>query len=197
MRGEGAPACTRPCLRRITPACAGRSKPKSRRQSFEGDHPRVCGEKKVIVCNAVVPAGSPPRVRGEVIPCFTVWGARRITPACAGRRGPQASCAAVPQDHPRVCGEKVLLVSKSGSMGGSPPRVRGEGGNTEDLHVRNGITPACAGRNLLWQSHASPETDHPRVCGEKPPSNTGRRRNPGSPPRVRGEGDRLTHLCTT
>ena len=50
----------------ITPACAGKSKPRfSTRERWE-DHPRVCGEKSMI--SQVTPSGtgSPPRVRGKV-----------------------------------------------------------------------------------------------------------------------------------
>ena len=51
----------------ITPACAGKSKPRfSTRERWE-DHPRVCGEKGSVCPCRYSRAGSPPRVRGKGI----------------------------------------------------------------------------------------------------------------------------------
>ena len=71
------------------------------------------------------------------------------------------------EDHPRVCGEKLLLNVIPNSIKGSPPRVRGKG--TEEIVVVQitGITPACAGKRPTQQRKQSSGRDHPRVCGEK------------------------------
>ena len=92
--------------RRITPACAGKSVSARRIcRSFQ-DHPRVCGEKRGDYVNRFSLRGSPPRVRGKVslVPWKTPFV--RITPACAGKRPRRQSPPSVPEDHPRVCGEK-------------------------------------------------------------------------------------------
>ena len=33
------------------------------------------------------------------------------------------------EDHPRVCGEKIMMGRGNGKNGGSPPRVRGKAGS--------------------------------------------------------------------
>ena len=70
----------------ITPACAGKRLQKRNLAQINGDHPRVCGEKRAEVANDII--------------------AIRITPACAGK----SRCARAHRrrwwDHPRVCGEK-------------------------------------------------------------------------------------------
>ena len=51
---------------RITPACAGKSRPSGKIAQLHKDHPRVCGEKHEITPFLTIPKGSPPRVRGKV-----------------------------------------------------------------------------------------------------------------------------------
>ena len=90
---------------------------------------------------------------------------------------------------------------------GSPPRVRGK---VDDLRLgggKVGITPACAGKRLIFRGGAYPlritpacagkrvyflsrsdcVQDHPRVCGEKISAMDGGNGEVGSPPRVRGK----------
>ena len=70
---------------------------------------------------------------------------------------------------------------------GSPPRMRGKGGQERKSCRRSRITPACAGKRL-WQTLAvTASWDHPRVCGEKPFSQLESTVPPGSPPRMRGK----------
>ena len=93
---------------RITPAYAGKSATTTWARTVGGDHPRVCGEKARAAAWACVTYGSPPRVRGkDAAPAFAV-AAGRITPACAGKRGPARVWRDSFRDHPRVCGEKTL-----------------------------------------------------------------------------------------
>ena len=126
VRGEGKSRSRKAKRTRITPACAGRSLPRSHRRALPRDHPRVCGEKFEIKVHSSRRTGSPPRVRGEGLRPELVVKEDRITPACAGRRIWQKSTSLSRTDHPRVCGEK-----SNGRRGprpslGSPPRVRGE-----------------------------------------------------------------------
>ena len=149
MRGKGADLASVTAATRITPACAGKSRAISAFPSAIQDHPRVCGEKFVEVAKIFHDLGSPPRVRGKVLHlCFRV-ALKGITPACAGKSGWHSCCPGCNRDHPRVCGEKVLLIIGISKARGSPPRVRGKvserlmGGN----YAR--ITPACAGKRFL------------------------------------------------
>ena len=112
------------------------------------DHPRVCGEKTRAVALSLASVGSPPRVRGKVVmteDTVTYYG---ITPACAGKSPTAASACPPVQDHPRVCGEKCLVVALGLGGPGSPPRVRGKEAVCPAYFVPIGITPACAGKRL-------------------------------------------------
>ena len=92
---------------RITPAYAGKSVPDSVIVNFVKDHPRLCGEKKVIRQCCYHGGGSPPPMRGKDHPQTGSRTCRRITPAYAGKR-PRGG--GTPPDPP-----------------GSPPPMRGKG----------------------------------------------------------------------
>ena len=152
---------------RITPACAGKSASTSSTRTLSEDHPRVCGEKwkfgrRVVqhpedhprVCGektlrltvAYRLLGSPPRVRGKVLFATVSCFSPRITPACAGKRSPSPIHSEEGQDHPRVCGEKFVLLFDRLPCVGSPPRVRGKAHDLSASLRQRGITPACAGK---------------------------------------------------
>ena len=107
VRGKATCRMVALCLRRITPACAGKRYKKGIALTGDEDHPRVCGEKCFRKLTASSPVGSPPRVRGKVRGMRTKQGMSRITPACAGKRPPAAPKPMQSEDHPRVCGEKI------------------------------------------------------------------------------------------
>ena len=172
---------------RITPACAGRSRPLRLTRLSAQDHPRVCGEKLMTSCPGAPYTGSPPRVRGEVNDEAVRYWEMGITPACAGRRARREKTASILKDHPRVCGEKIRSSRAALTCSGSPPRVRGEGRPCGGLCSRGRITPACAGRRHRFSAPYAARRDHPRVCGEKRPKRMKGRLRKGSPPRVRGE----------
>ena len=147
----------------------------------------MCGEKVFTRKLSAQRAGSPPRVRGEVAQPVEMDCAVRITPACAGRSCTRRYPRLRLKDHPRVCGEKPKIEPETITKKGSPPRVRGEGIYRHAARYNGRITPACAGRSRRRCGTAAQLADHPRVCGEKSARAAQRRRNPGSPPRVRGE----------
>ena len=111
----------------------------------------MCGEKVIRLIRDEPELGSPPRVRGKVDYGTQNAFAARITPACAGKRRTQHYFRCIPQDHPRVCGEKALPRYAATSSGGSPPRVRGKGQAENFLPVILRITPACAGKSYDLQ----------------------------------------------
>ena len=51
-------------------------------------------------------------------------------------------------DHPRMCGEKSLVMRWMSRSMGSPPRVRGKAGYLAIKRMDEGITPAYAGKRL-------------------------------------------------
>ena len=91
------------------------------------------------------------------------------------------------EDHPRVCGEKVLASIAAMSVAGSPPRVRGKVALHLTLSQGQRITPACAGKSAFSPAISQRSKDHPRVCGEKILRTSLFLMSLGSPPRVRGK----------
>ena len=153
----------------------------------------MCGEKFFGFSDTQSGKGSPPRVRGKAEVCTEHSAVSGITPACAGKSGPNAQKDCFHRDHPRVCGEKLITGKALCYLAGSPPRVRGKVAREMSGQGSFGITPACAGKST--GKHSSPiiARDHPRVCGEKLHCRLGSGCFLGSPPRVRGKDHELLY----
>ena len=168
----------------------------------------MCGEKVLITCVPKYALGSPPRMRGKDNRPRYPGTCPGITPACAGKSRFPSSKAPSRRDHPRVCGEKIVvpshqhiqlritpayagkrlyLANRKSQVKGSPPRVRGKGHRDSQSDYQRGITPACAGKRLSPHFRVREFQDHPRVCGEKLTSVPVSCFAVGSPPRVRGK----------
>ena len=111
----------------------------------------------------------------------------RITPADAGK----TSCGRVlpvwARDHPRGCGENMMLNLVQNPYQGSPPRMRGKRFLPLFATAHPGITPADAGKTI-WRAVVKPqEEDHPRGCGENELYSVLCNGCRGSPPRMRGK----------
>ena len=72
-------------VRRITPACAGKTSLAQRWLESHADHPRMRGEDHVERIDVSARDGSPPHARGRRVPRSNRRPNRRITPACAGK----------------------------------------------------------------------------------------------------------------
>ena len=68
----------------------------------------MCGEKFWCPLIAVLYIGSPPRVRGKGGKSHRSGHTGGITPACAGKSELSRCRVRLAEDHPRVCGEKLL-----------------------------------------------------------------------------------------
>ena len=109
------------------------------------DHPRTCGEKPRASLITSVVAGSPPHMRGKEYNgagSVVIFG---ITPAHAGKSRKQTSYSALVKDHPRTCGEKVILLRLNVGIAGSPPHMRGKAAHSTITMNEFRITPAHAG----------------------------------------------------
>ena len=85
MRGKADPVAEQAAQYGITPAYAGKREWNELSCIKRGDHPRVCGEKRMDLSSGAGFAGSPPRMRGKVpFSIFHRFGAG-ITPAYAGK----------------------------------------------------------------------------------------------------------------
>ena len=131
----------------ITPAYAGKRCWTRTVTRCIGDHPRLCGEKSMILIVTVIYA--------------------RITPAYAGKSFICQANAGGFQDHPRLCGEKSTTASSAPNSPGSPPPMRGKGIIYVFLVYLCRITPAYAGKSTSRLRKCIQRKDHPRLCGEK------------------------------
>ena len=148
-------------------------------------HPQVKLERSRI---APIILWSIPAGRGKELRLVDHGLQHRITPAWAGKSSQPQSRPSVPEDHPRVGGEKVsaFLTAMTGS--GSPPRGRGKGVNVNCSADDIGITPAQAGKSGCTWTISSAWRDHPRMGGEKNLRFWRPLLCQGSPPHGRGKG---------
>ena len=86
MRGKVKPFLCPLCHKGITPAYAGKSLFTFRKVMRLRDHPRLCGEKYSVYFLPLYGIGSPPPMRGKVLPLHILSGHLGITPAYAGKR---------------------------------------------------------------------------------------------------------------
>ena len=167
MRGKGRVVDVMKNGERITPAYAGKSAPDGCWWMLRKDHPRLCGEK---------PNPDSPGTQ-----------AYRITPAYAGKSGLKGKPLLAREDHPRLCGEKFRHARWNASGRGSPPPMRGKAFSINCRKLDTRITPAYAGKRILYQWSWLFGQDHPRLCGEKGILLDKRAGIQGSPPPMRGK----------
>ena len=190
MRGKAGRARRGACPLRITPAHAGKRPGLALLLPRTGDHPRTCGEKSRAKMELSRNQGSPPHMRGKENRCGHAYQTYGITPAHAGKRLLGWTRTLSRRDHPRTCGEKHEVPVHSAAHCGSPPHMRGKEPAQNTSLLRAGITPAHAGKSgvIIWEElHIK---DHPRTCGEKPQRENGGFLVQGSPPHMRGKGQR-------
>lgn len=111
------------------------------------NHPRICGEKRIKNRDRGQYRGSPPHMRGKGSPARAVKSRLGITPAYAGKRSWSMKRWPTAPDHPRVCGEKVALLTFAICCKGSPPHMQGKEMPKGLVHRAAGITPAYAGKS--------------------------------------------------
>ena len=110
-----------------------------------------------------------------------------ITPAYAGKSYRRISADPIHQDHPRLCGEKLLVYTPKTPYVGSPPPMRGKDVAAYAKKYKSRITPAYAGKSGAMHRDRWHCWDHPRLCGEKPANPRLTFLTPGSPPPMRGK----------
>ena len=167
MRGKVPTAQAAFHLTRITPAHAGKRQAHAPVCKRAEDHPRPCGEKDFAPNCRWVRPGSPPPMRGKVLPASPRIAGSRITPAHAGKSGLAFGMYGRLRDHPRPCGEKSSHRHWTTTLPGSPPPMRGKALWGRCTRTRKRITPAHAGKRRGDEVSYFRATDHPRPCGEK------------------------------
>ena len=126
-------------------------------------------------------------MRGKATPTPPKLRIARITPAYAGKSPLSDHIQNQAWDHPRLCGEKLLLCEHCGKPIGSPPPMRGKETKMKNYNLSSRITPAYAGKRQKSSIRISAYRDHPRLCGEKFCNNQFGRSIQGSPPPMRGK----------
>ena len=85
-------------------------------------------------------------MRGKVTAKLTAGQTYGITPAYAGKSKGLYLHVDVTRDHPRLCGEKTLLINWIDLIPGSPPPMRGKVSHRSAIIKCIRITPAYAGK---------------------------------------------------
>ena len=129
----------------IIPAYAGSTYPYDGHCLMCRDHPRVCGEHRRWCAARPVLLGSSPRMRGAHVQARGQRAWVGIIPAYAGSTHDRDRCRAQHRDHPRVCGEHVMLGRIESATAGSSPRMRGALAMASETPCCSGIIPAYAG----------------------------------------------------
>ena len=109
----------------IIPAFAESTTARQREAPSARDHPRVCGEHTLQDSGTSSARGSSPRMRGAQREPVHGAGDVGIIPAYAGSTAWRTRRLRWPWDHPRVCGEHLLILLHWRSLWGSSPRMRG------------------------------------------------------------------------
>ena len=187
VRGKQARLARLRLLRRLIPACAGKTCRPSVAIRRRSAHPRVCGENVVGEFEEVSGAGSSPRVRGKHPEYQPQGNFRRLIPACAGKTPPAGSANKYSPAHPRVCGENPCHEATTAAHAGSSPRVRGKRRGIGTQQCLHGLIPACAGKTSASREEFPYPWAHPRVCGENSAARPAASNLVGSSPRVRGK----------
>ena len=177
-------------MRRLIPACAGKTTMQPWISHSGPAHPRVCGENLRKADTESLRSGSSPRVRGKLRLYTRPSGTRGLIPACAGKTSDFYAAIISSPAHPRVCGENKESLSLAGLLSGSSPRVRGKPFACFLAVLRPGLIPACAGKTRRVDSKARRRRAHPRVCGENTRAASPPKAVWGSSPRVRGKRGR-------
>ena len=126
-------------------------------------------------------------MRGKVLLWIVVYKRGRITPAYAGKSLSVGVLWIHNEDHPRLCGEKLLSYPHASSSQGSPPPMRGKDSRRFVKRFLLRITPAYAGKRPVVIAERVSFRDHPRLCGEKAASVSPSSTSVGSPPPMRGK----------
>ena len=117
----------RPWLARlgIIPACAGNTFVAFEFEGRYRDHPRMCGEHRLMPAEVTASTGSSPHVRGTRLVAWCDARLVGIIPACAGNTMPCRRIVGFRGDHPRMCGEHHMSFEYPHAQPGSSPHVRG------------------------------------------------------------------------
>ncbi len=99
------------------------------------------------------------------------------------------------REHPRACGDDVVVTCAGFTHRGTPPRVRGRRAPAAGRPPRKGNTPARAGTTRPTPRSPRGRSEHPRACGDDDLQRPELVPLGGTPPRVRGRRWRPARWC--
>ena len=170
----------------IIPAYAGSTRCGRTAWSTSWDHPRICGEHGLAVTGRDLGEGSSPHMRGALVGPAVSAHRYGIIPAYAGSTARRARKCGPRRDHPRICGEHMIVVTTVVVTWGSSPHMRGAPLRPLGRLSGGGIIPAYAGSTRPCPRHSLGCRDHPRICGEHNPLAGDAYLTAGSSPHMRG-----------
>ena len=126
MRGKRRRHRKGPSGVRNIPAYAGKTGILAVSPQGAPEHPRVCGENRIVREDWDACIGTSPRMRGKLLLQTRVVHLGRNIPAYAGKTQNGGGQPISVTEHPRVCGENSRMVSRTDSENGTSPRMRGK-----------------------------------------------------------------------
>ena len=172
---------------RNIPACAGKTSLENLFSLSIPEHPRVRGENSVGGSCFPVYIGTSPRARGKPFHHLRRGGGVRNIPACAGKTDGTVFIPVLPEEHPRVRGENLIIESHKLSPSGTSPRARGKRMATAWYASLLRNIPACAGKTIWAWGQCFENQEHPRVRGENIGAKILSVISGGTSPRARGK----------
>ena len=118
----------------------------------------------------------------------------RIIPTRVGTRVSDDMTFLKKEDHPHACGDKKNLVISARILGGSSPRVWGQGPSVFSIARISGIIPTRVGTRHPIGYLRTAEKDHPHACGDKDILKILISITEGSSPRVWGQEKKYCEL---
>ena len=179
------------CGRGIIPAYAGSTLPARGRPDSCADHPRIRGEHDLVAGVDLLADGSSPHTRGALPARSGDGPPSRIIPAYAGSTKSPAGVVNSAQDHPRIRGEHLWILSSQRTRRGSSPHTRGARRLPGAGRCGPRIIPAYAGSTDRRRRPGGSMTDHPRIRGEHSFENEPSAMARGSSPHTRGARELL------
>ncbi len=130
---------------RFIPACAGNATARSIDFSNLTVHPRMRGERAILVVRAMWATGSSPHARGTHAAYLFDTARKRFIPACAGNAGALLGTSQPEAVHPRMRGERPFSLFWRSYTVGSSPHARGTRRPRRHSLRPERFIPACAG----------------------------------------------------
>ncbi len=150
-------------------------------------HPHACGDNLASGSAGLRPAGSPPRMWGQLL-SPTLWHfVIRFTPTHVGTMIARIGALGAPAVHPHACGDNACSSSNCLSVSGSPPRMWGQSIDPPVFRRDTRFTPTHVGTIGIgmWEHEILPV--HPHACGDNIEYSSCFNEPCGSPPRMWGQ----------